>query len=102
MISILRKYGINPDGNEYSIDYIENAIYNATVKWPALRCNRNKSSGKKQLYEIALCFTKVNRALQDCPYNAGTCGNKFLWNPWSGCVDYVEDLLPLQNNWGAS
>ncbi|CAK9322664.1 unnamed protein product [Citrullus colocynthis] len=32
MISILRKYGTNPNGNEYSIDYIENAIYNATVK----------------------------------------------------------------------
>lgn len=83
VLGILNYYNVYPNGNLYARSDVENIIYSATGKWPALRCNNNFWSGDVQLHEISLCFRKQDFGLEDCPYNAVKCNDYFVWNSWS-------------------
>ncbi|XP_022158939.1 ribonuclease MC-like [Momordica charantia] len=89
--SILYQYGIYPNGQQYTKTVVQNAIYSATGKWPALRCNNNYRTGNMQLHEISLCFSKNGQILIDCPFNVVTCNEYFVWNSWSYSASVAKE-----------
>lgn len=63
----LKTAGIYPNGNDYSLTDITNAIRRGTGKHPRIQCNRNRA-GKSQLFEVYVCVDKIDAyTFIDCP-----------------------------------
>jgi ribonuclease T2 len=62
----LKTAGIHPNGSDYSLTDITNAIRHRTGKHPRITCNENLV-GKSQLFEVYLCVELDAYTLMDCP-----------------------------------
>ncbi|KAL0421081.1 UNVERIFIED_CONTAM: Extracellular ribonuclease LE [Sesamum latifolium] len=66
LLQILQSAGINPDGGNYSVSSIRNAISEGIGYSPWIACNVD-AAGKTQLYEIYVCVDTSGSKLIECP-----------------------------------
>ncbi|KAJ7943470.1 Ribonuclease [Quillaja saponaria] len=66
LLQILQNEGIQPDGRNYSIGSIEEALRRGIGFAPGIKCNKD-ASGNGQLHEIYLCVEKTGSKLIECP-----------------------------------
>jgi len=66
LLEALKTAGIKPNGNDYKLTDIEDAIQQSTGKHPRIRCNKNRE-GKSQLFEVFVCVELHAYKLMDCP-----------------------------------
>ncbi|CAM6081751.1 unnamed protein product [Calypogeia fissa] len=63
----LANAGIKPDGRQYKVEDIQNAISNALDgHLPGIECNKDDKSSK-QLYQVYICVSTDGSTLIDCP-----------------------------------
>jgi len=68
--------GIEPNGNNYSLASIKDAIKEGAGFTPFVECNVD-TSGYSQLYQIYLCVDNTGSSLIECPvFPHGKCGSQ--------------------------
>ncbi|XP_047317973.1 extracellular ribonuclease LE-like [Impatiens glandulifera] len=73
LLKVLVDAGIEPNGGEYSLASIKEAIEGATGQTPFIECN-NDSSGNGQLYQVYLCVDTSGSEFIQCPvFPRGKC-----------------------------
>ncbi|XP_076935693.1 ribonuclease 1-like [Bidens hawaiensis] len=74
LLGALEDAGIHPNGSEYSLTSIRDAIKVASGYTPYIECNKD-SSGNSQLYQIYLCVDSLGSCFIECPFVPGErCG----------------------------
>eukprot|EP01018_Ginkgo_biloba_P039755 Gb_41024 [translate_table: standard] len=66
VLGTLEDSGIHPDGNQYSLDSIQNALTGGVENAAGIECNRDES-GNDQLYQAYLCVDTSASKLITCP-----------------------------------
>ncbi|KAJ7974702.1 Ribonuclease [Quillaja saponaria] len=69
--SMLKKKGIEPHGQTYTVNSIVNAVKAATSHYPDVICIVEVKGKRSTSYleEIHLCFDDKAEVIRDCPYN---------------------------------
>jgi ribonuclease T2 len=58
--------GINPDGSQYNVEDIRNALQSVTGQLPGIQCNKDQS-GNRQLYQVYVCVATDGQTVIQCP-----------------------------------
>ncbi|XP_057823960.1 ribonuclease 1 [Cryptomeria japonica] len=66
VLGALENAGIQPDGGQYSVSSITNALKKGTGYTAGIECNTDES-GNKQLYQIYLCVDSSGSNFMNCP-----------------------------------
>ena len=75
LLKVLVDAGIEPNGGEYSLTSIKQAIEGATGHTPFIECNSD-SSGTRQLYQVYLCVDTSGSQFIQCPvFPRGKCAS---------------------------
>ncbi|KAJ0816591.1 putative ribonuclease T(2) [Helianthus annuus] len=75
LLQALESAGIHPNGSEYSLSSIRDAVKEASGYTPWIECNTD-SSGNSQLYQIYLCVDSSASGFVECPvFPTGSCGS---------------------------
>ncbi|KAF5793809.1 putative ribonuclease T(2) [Helianthus annuus] len=75
LLQALESAGIHPNGSEYSLRSIRDAVKEASGYTPWIECNTD-SSGNSQLYQIYLCVDSSGSGFVECPvFPTGSCGS---------------------------
>ncbi|KAJ7974699.1 Ribonuclease [Quillaja saponaria] len=75
LLSMLKKKGIEPLGQTYTVKNIVNAVKAVTSHYPNVKCIVEVKDGKSTSYleEIHLCFDDEAKVIRDCPYRFSKC-----------------------------
>lgn len=58
--------GINPDGSQYNVEDIRNALQSVLGQLPGIQCNKDQS-GNRQLYQVYVCVATDGQTVIQCP-----------------------------------
>ncbi|KAH9290409.1 hypothetical protein KI387_034526, partial [Taxus chinensis] len=91
ILGALRSAGIRPDGGEYSVSHIKEAIRDETGELPGVDCNVSEE-GESQLHEIYVCVDKFDAStIIKCPvYPHSRCPTSVKFPPFGGEDGPVE------------
>lgn len=83
LLRALEEAGIYPNGRDYKLTNIEDAITHGLRVRPRVKCNRNRE-GKSQLFEVYVCVKLDASTLMDCPTSTGNCDPMVVFPRFGG------------------
>ncbi|KAL6983483.1 Ribonuclease pancreatic beta-type, partial [Sarracenia purpurea var. burkii] len=106
LLQALNTAGIRPDGRNYSLGSIKEAIKEGVGFTPYVECNVD-ASGNHQLYQVHLCVDSSGSDFIECPVlpHGRRCGSEIEFPTFSdpsdglACVDLLA-FLSLLLEWG--
>lgn len=93
ILGALKAAGINPDGSEYSLSDIKEAIKQSTGQLPGIDCNRS-DEGTVQLLEVYVCVDKSDTStVIECPiYPHSSCPSTVAFPPFGEDREVQDEL----------
>eukprot|EP00253_Pinus_taeda_P017450 PITA_17450 len=95
----LSMHGIKPDGREYSLRNIKEAIKESTGQLPRIECNRSEQ-GEHQLYQLYVCVDKWDAfTIIGCPFYAhSNCPSMLVFPPFWDNDHKIQEAFTSENN----
>jgi len=99
ILGALKQAGIKPDGREYSLRNIKEAIRESTGQLPRIECNRSEE-GEHQLYQVYVCVDKWDAfTVIECPfYPHSNCPSMIVFPPFWDNDHKIQEAFTSKNN----